>query len=534
MWCMCIDMNRQDVNSFLKISLVVILYYCPLLYADTLESLVMPGPVIEGHKKYEKTCKKCHSVFSKKNQNMLCRDCHKKVSADIKEKRGYHGRLTNNTICQNCHTEHTGRNSDIVKLNEKMFNHDKTDFKLRGRHREVACNQCHKKGKKYREASSNCVSCHKKQNPHDVDKLVLGKSKLVCNACHHQDGWDTMVFRHEKTKFRLTGKHESVKCINCHPNDHYSKTPKNCYACHKFDDVHKREKGKKCEKCHNPRGWRSLKFDHDKETKFPLKGRHKKLQCGDCHKKDPYEFKIKKVCYTCHKADDHHAGRFGKKCDKCHGFKKWDKVKFKHDVDTKFKLKGGHKKIKCEACHTRNAYEHETDKACYSCHKKDDVHKRQQGKACDDCHNESSWRKKVIFDHDLTKFPLLGLHAALACEECHLSNQYKDVGRKCIDCHKKDDEHTGRLGPDCQVCHNPNSWRVWSFDHDRQTNFKLDGKHRKLHCHDCHKIPVSNMKNQLGACNDCHAADDIHNGQFGRDCARCHSTKTFKNAKLPR
>lgn len=508
--------------------------HSPNVLADTLESLIMPGPVIEGHKKYEKTCKKCHSVFSKDKQDELCRDCHKKVSADIRAKKGYHGKLGKIARCNNCHTEHKGRKVDIVKLNAKTFNHDKTDFKLTGHHRGVECGECHKKGKKHRDASSNCLSCHKKQNPHDVKKLIFNKKKLICNACHQSTDWESMIFKHDKTDFKLRGKHESVKCINCHPRDQFSKTPKNCYACHKFDDVHKRKKGKKCEKCHNALGWRRLKFDHDKETEFALKGRHKKLQCRDCHKKDPYRVKIKKDCYSCHKPDDRHAGRFARKCDKCHRSSSWDKVKFQHNVDTKFKLRGRHKKLACEDCHTRDAYEYETDKHCYACHKKDDVHKRQEGKDCSSCHNETDWRNKIIFDHDLTKFPLLGLHAALACEECHLSNRYKDIGRECHGCHKKDDEHTGRLGQNCQLCHNPNAWRVWQFDHNRQTDFKLDGKHRKLHCHDCHKRAVSDMKNQLGACNDCHAADDVHNGQFGRNCARCHSTKTFKNAKLPR
>jgi len=90
------------VKVYLKFLLVVIFSYSPYLLADTLESLVMPGPVIEGHKKYEKTCKKCHSVFSKEKQDGLCRDCHKKVSADIKAKKGYHGRLDKNNKCQNC------------------------------------------------------------------------------------------------------------------------------------------------------------------------------------------------------------------------------------------------------------------------------------------------------------------------------------------------------------------------------------------------------------------------------------------------
>lgn len=529
---MCINMTRFKPKIPLIILLAGLYGYGHDLMADTLESLVMPGPVIEGHKKYEQTCKKCHSVLSKAKQDMLCRDCHKKVSSDIRKKQGYHGRLAGNTRCKNCHTEHKGRKADIVKFNKQLFDHDKSDFRLTGKHKQVQCRVCHKEGKKYRDAHVKCIDCHKESSPHDMNKLTYRNKPISCPACHNPDGWNNMIFRHDKTDFKLIGRHESVKCVNCHPKDQYNRTPDNCYACHKFDDVHKRNKGKKCQKCHNPQGWRDLKFNHDKETEFPLKGRHGKLQCHDCHKQDPYKVKIKKACYSCHKADDRHHGRFGVKCDACHQPQGWGKVKFRHDVDTEFSLRGRHEKLRCEDCHTRNAYDHKTSTKCLDCHKKDDVHKGQQGEKCDRCHNETSWRKKVVFDHDLTKFPLLGLHSALACEECHIRNTYKDVDRKCYSCHEKDDEHEGRLGQQCQMCHNPNGWRIWDFDHNKQTRFKLEGKHSKLHCHACHKQKVSVVKNQLGACNDCHAADDVHDGQFGRDCARCHTTKTFKNAKI--
>ncbi|MDH5444226.1 MAG: cytochrome C [Gammaproteobacteria bacterium] len=499
--------------------------------ANSLESLVMPGPVIEGHKKYEKICKNCHSVFSKDTQDKLCADCHKNIAKDIKLKKGYHGRQKLGK-CKNCHTEHKGRNEDIVKFNITLFNHQLTDFKLTGQHANVDCKQCHEKGKKYHKTPSLCSSCHKEENPHKADRLMLKKKKLECHACHTAKGWSVIQFNHSKTKFKLLGKHKQVNCNNCHPDDKYQKTPRTCQSCHKFDDVHGRKKGQTCSKCHNARGWKELKFNHDKETKFPLKGKHKQLKCNDCHKKDPYKYEIEKHCISCHGSDDGHRGRFGDECNKCHGFDRWDKSSFDHDKDTKFRLKGRHSKLACEDCHTTNAYKDKNRKPCYTCHKKDDAHRSQQGKKCNDCHNEHDWRKNVRFDHDLTSFPLLGMHASLSCEECHIKSTYKDTDSKCNDCHKKDDVHKGKLGINCQLCHNVNNWQAWRFNHDRQTKFKLDGKHKDIHCHECHRNAVVEVKNELSACNDCHAADDVHNGQFGRDCARCHSTKTFKNARI--
>ncbi len=492
----------------------------------------MPGPVIEGHKKYEQTCNKCHSVFSKSEKDKLCADCHKNIARDVAGKRGYHGRLKKQAKCVHCHTEHKGRDADIVKLNQAIFDHRQTDFVLKGAHAGAACDKCHEKKKKYHDVTSKCQICHKKINPHVIAKLKQRDRPLDCVACHNAIRWEEIQFDHDKTHFRLNGKHEPVKCINCHPKDQYQNTPVDCYACHRYDDVHKRDKGRACQKCHNAHGWKNLRFNHDKETKFPIKGRHKKLQCVGCHKEDPYKVKIKKECISCHKVDDRHNGRFAEKCNKCHKEDGWDEILFDHGKDTKFKLYGRHKKVVCEDCHSRNAYDHKTSMDCYSCHKKDDVHKKQQGENCNKCHNESGWQKKVIFDHDITRFPLLGLHSALACEECHLNNKYKDADKECASCHKKDDVHKGRLGLQCRACHNSNDWRVWRFDHDKQTEFKLDGKHKKLHCYDCHKKAVVNMKNQLSECNDCHSADDVHNGQFGRNCSRCHSTKTFKNARI--
>jgi hypothetical protein len=34
------------------------------------------------------------------------------------------------------------------------------------------------------------------------------------------------------------------------------------------------------------------------------------------------------------------------------------------------------------------------------------------------------------------------------------------------------------------------------------------------------------------ACISCHAADDVHNGQFGIGCSRCHTTESFSDTKL--
>jgi len=496
-------------------------------YAGSIESLVMPGKVIEGHAKIETECNKCHARFSKQKQDTLCRSCHEKVDADIRAKTGFHGRAPSvrRQPCKNCHTDHEGRDANVVILDKQTFDHRYTDYPLRGRHTQASCDSCHKPGKKYRDAPSACYSCHKDDDAH---KGRLGKK---CGQCHSEQAWGRFRFDHDKTRFPLRGKHRKVDCASCHPNEHYKRTPTACVACHQLDDKHRGRFGKKCESCHTATGWKAIKFDHARDTKFPLRGAHADIRCEDCHRGMLYEETLGTDCYSCHKFDDRHKGRFGRQCDTCHRETQWKMITFDHDRDTKYPLRGKHTKVACESCHKGNLYKDKLKTNCNACHAGDDVHKGQQGTRCEQCHNEDGWNAKVAFDHGLTKFPLIGLHAVTPCEECHVSSAFKDTSTKCNACHAKDDAHHKTLGTDCQTCHNPNGWRFWSFDHDTQTDFKLDGAHAELTCKDCHDTPVEGKIQMSTACIGCHANDDIHRGQFGQRCERCHVTTRFRDIK---
>ena len=48
-----------------------------------IEKLVMPGPVISGHAKFEADCRGCHAAFAKTRQNTLCLDCHEDIARDL-------------------------------------------------------------------------------------------------------------------------------------------------------------------------------------------------------------------------------------------------------------------------------------------------------------------------------------------------------------------------------------------------------------------------------------------------------------------
>ena len=446
--------------------------------------LLMPGDVIEGHAKEEEDCEKCHKRFDKDAQPKLCADCHKDIRKDLKEKRGYHGKMKEDKQCKECHTDHKGRDAKIVIFDEDDFDHKQTDYQLKDKHAEskVECEDCHKADKKYSEAPSICYDCHKK----DDDK-----------------------------------------------------------------DGHKGNYGKKCVTCHTEKGWKEIQFDHDKETDYKLLYKHKEAKCDTCHTGDLYKDELKTTCISCHKKDDDkdgHKGKFGKKCESCHTEKGWDVIKFDHDKETDYKLLHKHKKVKCNECHkTGNLYkakgEEKLKDTCISCHKKDDDkdgHKGKFGKKCENCHTEKGW-DVIKFDHDKeTDYKLLHKHRDVKCSECHKTdNLYKAKGEEklkdtCISCHKKDDDkkkgHKGKYGKKCESCHTEKGWKEIKFDHDKDTDYKLLHKHKKVKCGDCHKGDLYEEELKTD-CFSCHEDDDEHEGQEGKKCESCHDEQSWTDAK---
>ncbi len=419
------------------------------------EKLVMPGELVQSHAKLEKNCANCHKSFSQHTQSGLCRGCHKPIAADLVARQGFHGRhpTIRDTECRHCHTDHKGRGADIVGLDPQTFRHDATDFPLEGAHASVACNSCHMSGEPKRAAPSECVGCHKKDEPHG------GRLGKACDSCHGLDVWrPTKHFDHGRTKFPLIGAHKTVACRTCHSDEQWKGLNVGCVACHRLKDAHNGRYGQKCGNCHGAEKWSAVRFDHDRATKFPLRGQHRKLTCESCHAGDIYRDKLGTTCVNCHQTHDPHRGKLGSSCERCH--------------------------------------------------------------------SEDGWRRQVDFDHDLTTFPLIGLHAAVSCEGCHATQEYKKTPGSCIACHA-DTHHEGRLGPRCQACHNPNGWKLALFDHDTATRFPLTGAHAGVACHACHaeKNPATFLLPQ--DCYSCHLDADIHRGAFGRNCATCHSTAAF-------
>jgi hypothetical protein len=458
--------------------------------------------------------------FKAKNDPFKCEDCH---GTDVT--------TFNVNTCAECHgqKDQTFTANHIIAYGEsclgchdgkdslgKLFTHANFSFKLTGKHKIVACENCHTNARKlddFKATSQNCATCHVNDDPH---KGSLGPD---CASCHTPDDWKTVHFDHNLAAFKLTDTHLTVACEKCHINNVLKGTPQDCFACHKQDDRHLGELGADCAACHKPTKWTETTFNHA-QVAFKLNGKHATIPCADCHKDNTYK-DTPVDCASCH--IDPHKGQMGNDCAKCHNPGSWKDVSFDHS-QTRFPLAGNHKTVACAACHTNGTYKG-TSMNCFACHASKDTHSGQFGTDCGSCHNPSAW-KNVSFDHNKIAFSLTDGHTNVQCKACHLNNVFKGTPKNCYACHAAKDAHAGQFGTDCASCHTPSNWKTVSFDHGK-TAFPLTGGHTNVQCKACHTNGA--YKGTPKDCFACHAAMDKHNGQFGTICSTCHNTSGWKN-----
>jgi len=380
--------------------------------------------------------------------------------------------------CQSCHNTTSWK--QIAGL--QGFDHSKTKYPLLGKHKTVACEDCHRRGDfKVQMPFADCMDCHKDYHGGQFLKRAGGAE---CAVCHTVDGFKPSTFTvkdHEATKYPLEGRHVQVACDKCHlPKGEatvFKITQIQCKDCH--EDIHKGQFASlphqnRCESCHDLRGFKParLALARHNETRFPLQGAHIAVLCAECHKPVPtgsptpvkYRFDDRS-CTACHL--DPHKGQFREQM----------------------------------------------------------AAKRADGATagCEACHTTVKWKELNRFDHSKTDFPLLGAHRGVACGDCHrppaLETNLKNVDfraapKQCFACHK--DPHAGQFAArrdaaDCSGCHDSARWKPSKFDHDKRTPFSLEGAHRKVACNDCHKLrreieglSVIFYKPTPGECQACH------------------------------
>jgi hypothetical protein len=533
------------------------------------QAQISPGELSKAHASLEgiANCTQCHTL-GHTLANDRCLACHDEIGARIRAGRGPHARSAG-SACVECHKEHHGRSFKIVQLDRDRFDHaGEAGFPLNGKHRSLKCESCHTAslvrvpemaGKSNRNhtflgLSTACADCH--ADPHSEG---LGTR---CAECHTESGWRPAPgFSHARTNFPLAGKHEAARCVSCHPASPDASLPvrfagaryASCADCH--SNPHRKKFGQECSSCHTPAGWGIARrsFDHA-TTRFQLAGKHAQVRCESCHRKsapaagEP-EFRIPayRRCADCH--SDPHRGQFARRadrgaCESCHSVDGWTSgrlVSFNHST-TRFPLRGKHGGITCGQCHrgagaasgaveaarvseSKAAGHASAPPACANCHA--DRHGGQftsSGRVedCATCHTEAGFMPPAYTreKHALTRFPLVGAHEAVACNECHRLDRTSTgsvrVFRRasaatCTTCHT--DPHRQSLAAwtarGCEGCHSSSAWGAVSFAHD-QTRFPLDGKHRRLRCAACHApgpgtaAPSWTFKGVHLTCEGCH------------------------------
>ena len=180
--------------------------------------------------------------------------------------------------------------------------------------------------------------------------------------------------------------------------------------------------------------------------------------------------------------------------------------------------------------------------------------------SCARCHSEHNGENFALvkwaprqFDHAKAGFVLDGKHAALSCERCHnpknilaaerpaiqvkdLNRTYLGLSKRCASCHE--DKHNGRLGTNCEQCHNTADWKAAaskSFDHAK-TRYPLTGAHAQVKCASCHTVQAGGAAKYAGlrfeTCDSCHR--DVHHGEFKQSCQSCHNTGSWKQTAFVR
>jgi len=464
---------------------------------------ISPGNLSSAHQDLEgiRNCTKCHDLGRPGIANGKCLDCHTPLRNRIQRGKGYHATVARRN-CAQCHKNHFGTDFREVQLDTATFDHTATGFALEGSHRETACRDCHTQA--YITASD--VRAFKGKHG------ALTKTLLGVGA--------------------------------------------SCTTCHESDNVHDKQfPSRACQDCHTATTWdEATRFDHD-QARYKLKGRHRQVQCMECHHTAPLESGVSTIqfvnlsfakCESCHA--DQHRGAMAETCSACHTTAGWHQIndssfegRFDH-ANTAFPLAGAHAEVECESCHGKPArrtelvrmtytsesvrftYPHPVARDCSSCHL--DYHERvftssPGGAVCSNCHGEAGWLPTTYdierHNRDST-FVLVGAHLAVPCGSCHdpatgsnRKQQFRLERQDCHSCHEQDDPHAGQFTEvGCETCHDTESFAISAFDH-AATRYPLDGAHRWAQCASCHREErgsdgsfVRRYKPLGTECTDCH------------------------------
>jgi hypothetical protein len=230
-------------------------------------------------------CADCHTQSIAAFDQAVCADCHNKMDAAFSQKHT----LDYGTDCLACH--------DGADRFGKSFTHANFPFRLDGKHAQVNCAQCHANARvlaDFQSTPTDCFSCHQKDDQHS------GQFGTDCGACHQPGNWADATFDHNRSAFKLEGKHANVKCEQCHQNGVFKGTPTDCYSCHADPAFHVGAFGTDCASCHNVNGWSPAQFNLSHPQPAGGEGGggifHGGASCRQCHPDSVHVY----TCLSCH------------------------------------------------------------------------------------------------------------------------------------------------------------------------------------------------------------------------------------------
>lgn len=498
-------------------------------------------PIYSGkHRGEWNKCSDCHSQPDNYSE-FSCLNCHEhrqsKMDDEHREVGGY---SYNSLACFSCHPQGDKKSA---------FNHNTTNFPLKGAHIQNTCLDCHTTT--FSGTPSDCNSCHSDNyasaaNPNHVNAGIVQE----CEGCHNEESWKPSLFDHvASTGFELKGGHEIQQCAECHKGS-TSNTSADCISCHQTNYNNAKEHVSRgyptdCTQCHSPTSWEATDFDHNLSD-FPLTGAHTSVDCKSCHTTTyagtPTD------CYACHtsdynKAENHLSSGYPTDCKQCHSTVSWDEADFDHN-STSFALTGAHTTVKCAECHT-SGYTG-TSAECKSCHQNNFTEAQNPShvaaglpQECETCHTTTDW-KPSTFDHMAsTGFELSGGHKLDQCSSCHQGTT-TNATSDCFSCHQSNyndaPDHVKLNFPhDCTQCHNTKNWEEANFDHST-TNFALTGVHASTDCKQCHTNGYAGTASECSAChlsnfNEAQNPNHLTAG-ISQECETCHNTNGWKPSEF--
>jgi hypothetical protein len=282
-----------------------------------------------------------------KHQSVACASCHREETNPALAARWGKARVIirpSFARCTDCHgDDHGGQLASrpdggdcaachrVAGWKPSLFDrtaHARLKLPLEGRHAEIGCRACHGSERKglppiattglgkarflFRVTQTDCAACHVDPHLGRFAKGEVGGKMLACTACH-----DARAFRpstvdvaaHQGYGFPLEGAHRAIPCVACHaemkaPRARTStliaagvKLPelrfqasRVCADCHRTPHGNQfagRPDQGRCDACHTldsfiPAG----RFDHNRDTRFSLKGAHEQVPCNRCHLPD--------------------------------------------------------------------------------------------------------------------------------------------------------------------------------------------------------------------------------------------------------